>query len=282
MMWRGLALLALLVIGGIGVFLLSPPGREVLDRVRINADRHAHWARFEKGLPLPGTPDPAQLDARLKAKGVALGDPVFLRLFKLESKVELWMASPAHGGRYVRVATYPICFWSGRLGPKLATGDLQAPEGYYMIDKSRLNPNSHWSRAFNLGYPNAFDAAHRRTGSLLEIHGGCASVGCYAMTNAVIGELWKVVTEALKAGQPRVPVLALPFRMTARNFVLRKDERWGPFWAELKAGSDLFNKTHLPPVASVCDGRYVFRAGQANVPVPPLAQSCPGPVAENR
>ena len=82
-----------------------------------------------------------------------------------------------------RFATYPICLWSGRLGPKLREGDRQAPEGFYTVSAEQLNPNSRWHRSFSLGFPNAFDQAHGRTGSFIMVHGGCPSIGCYAMTD---------------------------------------------------------------------------------------------------
>jgi murein L,D-transpeptidase YafK len=279
MMWRGLILLVLLAIAGAAIFLLSPQKQSWLDRARINADRAAHRADWRAGRALPGTPELANLDARLKAHGVKLGDPVFLRIYKLNFLVELWMGKP--DGTYVHVANYPICYWSGRLGPKLHEGDGQAPEGYYTIDQSQLNPKSRWFRAFNLGFPNAFDQAHGRTGSFLMMHGGCASIGCYAMTNAVIGELWTIVTAALDAGQKRVAVLALPFPLTQANLVKRRADRWDGFWTDLKAGSDLFDRSHVPPVASVCEGRYVFRPGSPGQPVPAVALGCPGPLASN-
>ncbi len=136
---------------------------------------------------------------------------MFVRIFKREFELELWMM---RDGRFHRFATYPICKWSGQLGPKLATGDHQAPEGFYTVDETQLNPNSRWHRSFNLGFPNAFDKAHGRTGSFLMVHGGCGSVGCYAMTNGVIDEVWKLVTAALRGGQKRFQVQVLPFRLT--------------------------------------------------------------------
>ena len=167
-------LILALLIGGV-LFALAPEGRQTLDRVRINAMRADHQARFRAGQPLPGTPDLARLDERLAAQGVKLGDPVMLRLFKLESQLELWVEKDGH---FVRFATYPICLWSGRLGPKLKEGDRQAPEGFYTIAEEQLNPNSRWHRAFNLGFPNEFDKAKGRYGSFIMVHGGCSSIGC--------------------------------------------------------------------------------------------------------
>ncbi len=278
MIWR--ILFGVLVALGIGaaVYLMTTDGRQLLDRVQINATRAEHVALWSAGRPLPGTPDLAKLDDRLAAKGVKVGDPVFIRIFKLESKLELWMAR--NDGRYVRIGTYPICFWSGRLGPKQQEGDLQAPEGYYTVDSSQLNPNSRWHRSFNLGFPNTFDKAQGRTGSYLMVHGGCASIGCYAMTNDVVDEIWKLVTAALENGQERFAVLALPFRMTEDNLRKRDGYAWREFWADLARADGIFEKTHVQPKASVCDGRYSFAPGEAGEPVPAVEEGCPGSLAK--
>jgi murein L,D-transpeptidase YafK len=204
--------------------------------------------------------------------------PVVLRIFKLDSELELWVEK---NGRFVRFATYPICLWSGRLGPKLKEGDKQAPEGFYTVALEQLNPNSRWHRAFNLGYPNAFDQAQGRYGSFLMVHGGCSSIGCYAMTDRVVDELWQFVTAALEQGQLRVPVHVFPFRMTAHNLALRKGGRWGNFWADLKKGNDLFEATRVPPVVSLCKGRYVFEPGTSATIGSAVEERCPPEVAGN-
>jgi murein L,D-transpeptidase YafK len=270
-------LVILALIGG-GYYLLTPDGRALLDRMRITMTRWDNQSRYRSGQPLPGTPDLARLDARLAAHGVRLGVPVVLRIFKLDSELELWVEK---NGRFVRFATYPICLWSGRLGPKLKEGDKQAPEGFYTVALEQLNPNSRWHRAFNLGYPNAFDQAQGRYGSFLMVHGGCSSIGCYAMTDRVVDELWQFVTAALEQGQLRVPVHVFPFRMTAHNLALRKGGRWGNFWADLKKGNDLFEATRVPPVVSLCKGRYVFEPGTSATIGSAVEERCPPEVAGN-
>ena len=191
---------------------------------------------------------------RLAEKGLALGAPVFVRIFKLESELEVWLKKD---GRYELFATYPICLWSGRLGPKLQEGDSQAPEGFYSVTKEQLNPNSRWHRSFNLGFPNELDRAHGRTGSFIMVHGGCLSIGCFAMTDPVVDEIWRLVTAALDGGQPSFDVQVFPFRMTERNLKARSGDRWSAFWADLQAGYDAFERTHCRP-GHVCDGRYVI------------------------
>ena len=251
-------LFLLLVATVIGAFAFEAFWPADAEHQWIRAQRYFRVTMAGFGLPLPGTPDLGNLDARLKANGVALGAPVFVRIFKREFELELWMM---RDGRFHRFATYPICKWSGQLGPKLATGDHQAPEGFYTVDETQLNPNSRWHRSFNLGFPNAFDKAHGRTGSFLMVHGGCGSVGCYAMTNGVIDEVWKLVTAALRGGQKRFQVQVLPFRLTDEALSSHGGYPEAKFWQSLKPGYDLFEAELVPPKVSVCDGRYAFETG---------------------
>ncbi len=231
------------------------------------------YRNFFRGVSAAHTADPALLDARLKEKGLKRGDPVFLRIFKGDLQVELWMKRAA---RFELFATYSICAWSGQLGPKLREGDGQAPEGFYTIGKDQLNPNSHYHRAFNLGYPNAFDRAYNRTGGNLMVHGGCGSVGCYAMTDAAIDELWLLVTAALNSGQERVGVHVFPFRMTDERLAAFEWHPWAEFWHDLKPAYDLFEESHVPPQIGVCNKRYVVQRGYAAAGSAPSLQSiCP-------
>jgi murein L,D-transpeptidase YafK len=275
---RIIVAILVVVLAGIGYYLLTPEGRQLLDRASINATRAEYRALFRAGQQLPGTPDLARLDERLAARGVSLGAPIFIRVFKLESELELWVQKD---GRFVRFATYPICLWSGRLGPKLKEGDRQAPEGFYTVSAEQLNPNSRWHRSFNLGYPNAFDRSHGRTGSFLMVHGGCQSVGCFAMTDPAVDEIWRIVTAALENGQVRFPVHAFPFRMTDRNLRLRRGQEWSGFWSDLKEGFDLFERTKLPPAVSVCKGRYAFEPGSIATYAGLVEERCPPDVAVN-
>ena len=273
---RALVLLVILAVGG--WYLLSPDGRALLDGLRIKWTRWENQSHYRSGQPLPGTPDLARLDERLAAKGVSLGVPIYLRIFKLDSELELWVEKDGH---FVRFATYPICLWSGRLGPKLKEGDKQAPEGFYTVASEQLNPNSRMYRSFSLGFPNAYDRAHGRTGSFLMVHGGCASVGCYAVTDPVIGELWQFVTAALERGQGRIPVHVFPFRMTELNLAARRGDKWESFWADLKKGYDMFEASRVPPVVSVCNGHYVFEPGTAASVGGAIEERCPPEVAGN-
>lgn len=248
-------LIALLAAAGLATLFLGDL-RDLgsgYDNRMIGFERARRSAYASLGLSLPGTPDLADLEGRLAAADRALGAPVFIRILKREFELELWLAK---NGRFEHFATYPICRWSGRLGPKLKQGDRQAPEGIYTVSRHQLNPASRWHRSFNLGFPNAYDRSHGRTGSFLMVHGGCSSIGCYAMTNAVIDEIWQIVTAALAGGQSRFQVQVLPFRMTDANLAARASHSAAPLWSQLKTASDLFDRDRLPPEVSVCRGSY--------------------------
>jgi murein L,D-transpeptidase YafK len=208
-------------------------------------------------LPLPGTPDLSRLDERLAEKGVASDAPIFIRVFKAESEMEVWTGDEQ--GTYSLFATYPICYWSGTLGPKEKEGDKQAPEGFYTVSMEQsIHEGTRWPKSLNIGYPNAFDQVNLRSGSYILIHGGCASIGCFAMTNAVSQEVYKLATSALGAGQPYIPVHVFPFRMTSENLTKYDAPEWRSFWTNLKEGYDLFERTRRPPRVSVCGPRYGF------------------------
>jgi len=202
-----------------------------------------------------------------------MGSPVFVRIFKQEGQLELWLRS---NGRFALYRTYPICKWSGRLGPKIKEADYQSPEGFYSVSAKQLNPRSNYHRAFNVGYPNAFDRQNGRTGGLVMVHGACKSVGCFAMTDRGIEDIYGFVAAAINAGQREVPVHIFPFRMT-ESAIARETgggwlafvggggtPQWGSFWRNLKEGYDLFEQTGEPPAAYACGDHYAFGAQGAS------------------
>ena len=193
------------------------------------------------------------LTQRLAALGVSWGAKVYLRVFKESSELELWVDS---GPRFLHLQTWPICTWSGQLGPKLRQGDGQAPEGFYQVSASQLNPHSRFHLAFNLGYPNAFDRAHQRTGDFLMVHGNCVSIGCYAMGDAAIEEIYTLLAAALQRGQGTVPVHVFPFRMDAGWQQAHANSEWLPFWQQLELGYRAFAESGKPPRIGVVQGRY--------------------------
>ncbi len=195
--------------------------------------------------------------AELALKKLKPGNPIFIRIFKEESELEVWMRSSG-SNEYKKFKTYNICNWSGKLGPKLKTGDKQAPEGFYVIKPAQLNPNSSYHLSFNLGFPNLYDKAYSRTGSYLMVHGDCKSAGCYAITDAHIEEIYALIREAYRGGQRYFQVHAFPFRMTEMNMRRYEGHRWYDFWRNLKQGYELFERDNIPPAIGVLDKRYVF------------------------
>lgn len=182
--------------------------------------------------------------------------PILIRIYKQESALEVWKEKRT--GSFALLKSYPICKFSGKLGPKIAEGDRQAPEGFYEVTRDQMNPLSREYLSFNVGFPNAFDRSLHRTGSAVMVHGGCASIGCYAMTDNEMSEIYALLNEAFKGGQDEVQLQAFPFRMTDQNLARHAQDRNAPFWQMLKAGSDAFLATWQPPKVAVCDLRYVF------------------------
>ncbi len=191
----------------------------------------------------------------LGKKDMKADSPIFVRIFKEESELEIWKSRS--DGRYYHFKTYPICTWSGDLGPKIRQGDKQSPEGFYTITKRQMNPKSSFYLSFNLGFPNAYDRVHGRTGDFLMVHGKCTSAGCYAMTDGLVEEIYALAREQFDAGHESFEVHAFPFRMTAENMARHKHSKWYPFWQTLKEGYDHFEVARQPPQVAVCDRRYV-------------------------
>ncbi|MBV9066263.1 MAG: murein L,D-transpeptidase, partial [Methylobacteriaceae bacterium] len=192
----------------------------------------------------------------MAAKNTSPSAPVLIRTYKKEAELEVWKL--ARDGRYVHIKTFPICRWSGQLGPKQTQGDRQAPEGFYPIARRQMNPNSHYYLSFDTGFPNAYDKAHGASGAYLMVHGTCSSAGCYAMTDKQIGEIYAIAREAFAGGQQAFQFQAFPFRMTAQNMAKYRADKNIDFWRQLKEGSDRFEATGEEPVVSVVDGRYTF------------------------
>ncbi|MEM7679782.1 MAG: murein L,D-transpeptidase family protein [Pseudomonadota bacterium] len=199
----------------------------------------------------------AELNYQVESAHFRLGSPTFIRVFKDENILEVWMQATGKD-TYALYKTYPICAYSGLLGPKHTEGDNQAPEGFYDITEERLWPGSKYHLAMNIGYPNAYDKAHRRTGSNIMIHGACKSEGCFAMTDSVIEEIYLLVEQSILSGQDSVPVHVFPFRMTTQNMAEFEGEIWNSFWRNLKQGYDLFEINKIPPNIKVKNKRYAF------------------------
>ncbi len=200
-----------------------------------------------------------RLENEFTDSNLVLGKPVYIRIFKEENELELWVEDSSG---FKLFKTYAICdYGSEGIGPKVMQGDGKAPEGFYFVKPNQLNPYSSFHLSFNLGYPNAYDRAHKRTGSALMVHGNCVSIGCYAMTNDGIEEIYAIVDASLRNGQPFFRVHIFPFKMTDINMQRYKDSKWYPFWQNVKEGYDFFdNNNCVPPNVIVENDRYVFNA----------------------
>jgi murein L,D-transpeptidase YafK len=199
-----------------------------------------------------------KLVAEMVAKDMDLQSPILVRLFKQEAELEVWKQD--RSGRFALLKTYPICRWSGDLGPKVREGDRQAPEGFYAISPAQMNPQSAYYLSFNTGYPNAYDRSLGHTGSELMVHGDCSSRGCYAMTDEQIAEIYSLGRESFFGGQKSFQFQAYPFRMTPLNMAKHRNNPNMPFWKMIKEGYDHFEVTRQEPKVDFCEKKYVFDA----------------------
>ncbi len=226
------------------------PGDQLLTQHKINKQLEA---MRDKNFSV--------LRTEMVMRGMSMDNPMLIRAFKSEMQLELWVQN-SYTKQYDLFRTYNICKKSGALGPKQREGDLQTPEGFYDVTKDRLNPNSQYFLSFNIGYPNAYDRSHGRTGSLLMIHGSCVSEGCLAMTDHQIGEIYLIIEQNFKYGHSNIPVNIYPFRMTKNNMTMRVNSPWYPFWKNLKEGYDYFEIYRRPPDISVRRGKYIIEGNR--------------------
>ncbi len=223
-------------------------------------------------------PIPPQTIALMSEKGVDPESPTLIRAYKKESELEIWKMRP--DGRYVHLKTFPMCRWSGQLGPKTREGDRQVPEGFYSITPGQMNPNSNYYLSFNVGYPNQLDRALGHTGGTIMVHGACSSAGCFSMTDAQIAEIYAIARTSFGGGQRAIQMQSFPFRMTPENLAKHRLDQNMAFWKQLKEGNDHFEVTQKEPRVAFCGRRYVFNAtpgeGQnmdANGACPPLKRN---------
>jgi len=196
-----------------------------------------------------------RLQTDLDAKGLRLGSRVFLRITKEPGELTAFIEDA--DGTFKPFRTWPVCSVSGSLGPKRREGDNQAPEGFYTVKPGQMNPASNYHLAFNLGYPNAFDRANGRTGSFLMVHGNCVSIGCFAMTDAAIEEIWTLMQAAYEGGQTAIDVHIFPFPMTEANLKSHAADPNAGFWEDLAPAWDVFEVSGHVPAVSVQDKTYV-------------------------
>ena len=198
----------------------------------------------------------AQLPGDLAAIGARLGAPMLLRVFKQEREVEVWV-QPEDQQTFVLFRIFPICFYSGKLGPKVKEGDMQSPEGFYFVGPAQMRAKSQYHRAIDFAFPNDYDAAQGYTGTELLIHGNCVSSGCYAMTDPFVEQLYELGSATAATAAQGFWIHAFPFHMTAEALAGQQDSPWLGFWQQLKAGYDAFETSRIPPHIRVEGGRYV-------------------------
>ncbi|ACB96485.1 protein of unknown function DUF949 [Beijerinckia indica subsp. indica ATCC 9039] len=236
--------------------VMSPPGL---------SNARAHAPLSHKTLTL------------MSEHGTTSASPVLIRTYKKEAELEIWKMGA--DGRYKHLKTYPMCRWSGQLGPKMREGDRQVPEGFYAITPAQMHPNSHYYLSFDVGYPNTFDRAWGRSGGSIMVHGVCSSAGCFSMTDEQIEEIYAIVREGFAGGQRAIQMQSYPFRMTAENLAKYRLDPNIAFWRQLKEGADHFDLTRQEVIVGVCDRHYIFNALPAGGSFDPTG-ACP-PVHRN-
>jgi murein L,D-transpeptidase YafK len=225
-------------------------------------------------------PIPSHVLALMKEKNTDAHKPILIRAFKKEAEFEIWKQQA--DGQYTLLKTYPMCRWSGQLGPKVKEGDRQVPEGFYTITPGQMNPNSAYYLSFNVGYPNAYDRAHGYSGGSIMVHGACSSAGCFSMTDEQIAEIYAVAREAFGGGQRAIQMQSLPFRMTPENLAKHRFDPNMKFWKDLKEGSDQFEVSKQETKVAICARRYVFGQTSADGrPVRDGLAACP-PLQEDQ
>jgi len=200
-----------------------------------------------------------QLQKALKINGFKEDQPIYIRLFKEPGLLEIWVRS---GKQYKLFRQYAICAYSGGLGTKTRNGDGKCPEGFYSITPSQMNPVSNYHLAVNIGYPNTYEQQHNYTGTAIMIHGDCRSIGCYAMTDQSIEEIYTMIYEAFLHGQKSIDVGIFPFKLTNQNIDKYSNYPYVSAWQRLKPGFDMFEYGHVPPLVSVVNGNYRFTKGK--------------------
>jgi murein L,D-transpeptidase YafK len=214
-------------------------------RARIDARFGIKKLYRDRGLPYPAA-------------------EIFIRVFKRERVLELW-ARPRETDQFVLLKAYPVCALTGAVGPKRQQGDQQTPEGFYEIDA--FNPSSEYLLSLHVDYPNASDRVlsdARAPGGSIYIHGGCKTLGCIAVTDDAIKELYWIAVEARAGGQERIPVHIFPSRLTDDELdrlagAFRNRPDLVAFWTNLQPGYEYFERTRtLPVITADGDGRYVL------------------------
>lgn len=183
---------------------------------------------------------------------------LMFRVFKQDRQLEVWASSESDGAAK-KIATYEVCAASGVLGPKRYEGDLQVPEGFYVISYGWAESAYHLE--MKVSYPNMVDRVRgphtRPLGGEIMIHGGCASIGCVAVGDERVEELWTMMKPI---GNARVKVHLFPARDMDALLADATYAEHHELWKNLKSVRDAFEKDHvIRPVHADWRGIYELR-----------------------
>lgn len=212
----------------ISFLMMISPKTDLPDSKRASDIRANVWPKLEKEL----------ID-----KGFKTNSPIYLRIIKDQDALQVWVKA---GKQYKLFKSYEVCFYSGGLGTKTRSGDGKRPEGFYTIEPKQLNPVSNYYLAINVGYPNKVEQLKGYTGDAIMVHGHCASIGCYAMTDPRIEEIYTLVYKALQNGQQKIHLDIFPFKLDEEHLKFYAPYKQDAFWRTLKPGYELFEKNRVP------------------------------------
>ena len=211
------------VLSALGLAVLALVSPQLFTEAQAMPD----WRSMDSVIGRYGPQIDARLNAEFVHKGLSYPPPRLAVLgLKHEKKMELW---GAYGGQWKFIKSYPLKAASGIAGPKLQEGDRQVPEGFYRITK--FNPNSNYHLSLKLNYPNAYDRerarleGRERLGGDIYIHGNAKSIGCLAIGDTAIEELFVLVE---RVGLANTEVLIAPHDFRNRPF--KRNSRYRPFW----------------------------------------------------
>ncbi len=173
---------------------------------------------------------------------------LFFRAFKDEMTVEVWGGSSSNASLKL-IKKYPILAASGTAGPKRQRGDKQVPEGWYYVN--RFNPSSLFHLSLGINYPNRSDltrAINNDPGDDIFIHGNRVSIGCMAMGDPAIEEIYTLA----KMSTNRVFVFVLPSRLRPAG------QENSALYDQIYAINRSFNASHRMPSVSM-DGNGYYK-----------------------
>lgn len=186
-----------------------------------------NWNKaVENAVKRYGRPIESKTKRMFEEKGISYPpQDIALLAFKKEQKIQLWAKDDDHSWR--KVHTYPLTAYSGRLGPKLRENDRQIPEGIYRLVS--FNPFSSMHLSMMINYPNHFDRlqaskeGRRKLGNNIFLHGKDFSVGCLAVGDKAIDQLFLIAYRVglnhirliiapndLRVSKPETPAFAQP------------------------------------------------------------------------